>query len=252
MKNPYDFTGKKILVTGATSGIGRATAVMLSEQGAKVVILARDRERAETSLKMLSGEGHGYYIKDLGDTDGFKEVFDEIVSDGIKLDGIAHCAGMVKVLPLNALNYSNMDESMRVNFYSMVELAKVFAKKKYHNENSAFVTVSSIAAEYPGKCQSLYAATKAAVNVVTQSLSMELGAKGIRINSVMPASVNTRMMQAVNENRDAGLSDKVIEKQVLGLEEPEDIADIILFLLSNASGKITGRSIYADAGYVNF
>ena len=252
MINPYDFSGKKILVTGATSGIGRATAVMLSEQGAKVAFLARDEERAKATLGILKGQGHSYHLKDLGDTDGYREVFDEVVSDGMKLDGIAHCAGMVKVLPLNSLNYSNMDESMRVNFYSMVELAKMFAKKKYHNENSSFVTVSSIAAEYPGKCQSLYAATKAAVNVVTQSLSMELGQKGIRINSVMPASVNTRMMQEVNENRDSDQSDKIIEKQVLGLEEPEDIAEIILFLLSSTSRKITGRAIYADAGYVNF
>lgn len=251
MYNPYDFSGKKIVVTGATSGIGKGTAIRLAEQGANVCLVGRNKNALEDTLSVLSGTGHRYFIKDFLEADGYRELFDEILSDGVKIDGVAHCAGISSIHPLPTLSYANMDECMRVNLYSMVELVKMLSKKRYHND-AGFVTVSSIAAEYPGKCQSIYAASKAAVNNMTQSLAIELAKKGIRINALMPASVNTRMMEEANENRPTNLFDREMEKQLLGLEEPSDIANIIMFLLSDASSKITGRTIYADAGYINF
>ncbi len=251
MVNPFDFSGKKIVVTGATSGIGRATSIALSRQGAVVHLIGRSEEALKGVLRELSGEENAFHLADFAKENDYNSIFEDIIRDGKKIDGMVHSVGIAKVIPLTMLNYSNMDESMRVNFYSMVELVKVLAKKKYHN-NASVVTVSSIAAQYPGKCQGIYAATKASINVMTQTLAMELSQKGIRINSVMPASVNTRMMLQTNDNRDESLFEKEKQKQLLGIEEPEDIADIILFLLSDASKKITGRSIYADAGYINF
>lgn len=250
MWNPYDFSGKKIIVTGATSGIGKATALKLSSQGARICLIGRNENELESVVCGLEGEGHVYYVKDFRESDGYQRIFTDIVSDGYKIDGLVHCAGIAKILPLDLLNKKHMDESMTVNLYSMVEMVRLMAKKKYHNRASV-VGVSSIAVQYPQKCQGLYAATKAAMNTMTQALAMELAGKDIRINTVMPSSTNTPMLQkAFGLLTEEQIKEKM-ERQLLGMEEPEDIANIIMFLLSDASRMITGRYIYADGGYFN-
>ena len=251
MWNPYDFSGKRIVVTGATSGIGRATAISLSNQGAEVCILARDKEKMRNTLELLHGDRHKGYVKDLGESGGYQDILDDIVSDGHKIDGLVYCAGIAKILPVGFLNKKNMDESMTTNLYSFVEMVSLLSKKKYHDKAS-IVGVSSISTLYPQKCQSIYVATKSAMNSMVTSMAIELAEKNIRINTVMPSSTNTQMLKEAFENKTEEQIKESISQQVLGLAEPEDIADIIMFLLSDASRMITGREIYADAGYINF
>lgn len=250
MWNPYDFSKKRIIVAGAASGIGKATSIRLSEQGAEVCMLARNTDKLQDTLEQLSGNGHRKYSKDFSESGGYQDIFDDIVSDGHKIDGIVYCAGMAKILPVNMLNKSNMDESMTVNLYSLVEMAGLLSKKKYHNRAS-IVGVSSISSLYPQKCQGVYVATKAAMNAIVKAMAIELAEKNIRMNTVMPASTNTPMLKEAFENKTTEQIRAVVNRQVLGLEKPEDIADIILFLLSDASRMITGREIYADGGYIN-
>lgn len=250
MWNPFDFSGKRYIVTGAASGIGRDVSIKLSGQGAEVCLLGRSGEQLEKVRLCLSGSGHRHYIKDLRESGGFKEIFDDIVSDGHKIDGIVYCAGMAKILPIANLSKAAMDESMAVNFYSFVEMTGLLSKKKYHDKASV-VGVSSISVRYPKKCQGLYVATKAAMNAMVTAAAIELAEKDIRINTVMPGNVNTKMSKSALENKPEDEVRSIIDKAVLGLEEPEDIADIILFLLSDASRMITGREIYADGGYIN-
>lgn len=251
MWNPFDFSGKRIIVTGSTSGIGRATAVRLSEQGAEVCLLARNTEKMRSTLQLMQGDNHKFYKKDFSKSGGYKEIFDDIVSDGHKIDGLVHCAGIAKILPVGMLNKGNMDESMTVNLYSFVEMVSLLSKKKYHDKAN-IVGVSSISTLYPQKCQGIYVATKSAMNSMVTSMAMELADKGIRINTVMPSSTNTQMLKEAFENKTEQQIKESIEQQVLGLIEPEDVADIIMFLLSDASRMITGREIYADGGYINF
>ena len=251
MWNPYDFSGKRFIVTGAGSGIGKATAVRLSEQGAEVCLFVLNNEQADEVMPCLSGSGHRSYVKDLSESGGYKEIFDDIVSDGHKIDGLVHCAGIAKILPITLLNKATIDGSMTVNLYSFAEMASLLSKKKYHDKAS-IVGISSIAVRYPQKCQEIYAATKAAMNAMVTSMAIELADKNIRINTVMPGSVNTPMLNESFENKTEGEIKEALGKSVLGLEEPEDIADIILFLLSDASRMITGREIYADGGYISF
>lgn len=251
MWNPYDFSGKIIIVTGAASGIGKATAIRLSEQGARVCLLGRSRERLAEVKACLYGSGHRIYVKDLSVAGGLREIFDDIVSDGHKIDGLVYCAGIAKILPATLLNKANMDESMTVNLYSFAEMAGLLSKKKYHNKAS-IVGVSSISVRYPKKCQGTYIATKAAMNAMVTSLALELTDKNIRINTVMPGNVDTPMAKAALEDKTEEEIRADMSKAVLGMEQPEDIADIILFLLSDASRMITGREIYADGGYIDF
>lgn len=251
MWNPYDFSGKRFIVTGAGSGIGKATAVRLAEQGAEVCLLVLNNEQADEVTPCLPGKGHKVYVKDLSESGGYKEIFDDVISDGHKIDGLVHCAGIAKILPISLLNKANIDTSMTVNLYSFAEMVSLLSKKKYHDKAS-IVGVSSISVRYPQKCQGIYVATKAGMNAMVTSMAMELAEKNIRINTVMPSNVNTPMIRAAFENKTENEIDASLKKAVLGLEEPEDIADIILFLLSDASRMITGREIYADGGYVNF
>lgn len=251
MWNPYDFTGKRIVVTGCTSGIGKATAIRLSEQGAEVCLVARNEKKVEDTLRLLSGDGHKSYISNLGESGGYKEIFDDIVSDGHKIDGLVYCAGIAKILPVSMLSKKTMDESMTTNLYSFVEMVSLLSKKKYH-EKTCIVGVSSISTLYPQKCQGIYVATKSAMNAMVTSMAIELAEKNIRINTVMPSSTNTQMLKEAFENKTEEQIKESIEQQVLGLIEPEDVADIIMFLLSDASRMITGREIYADGGYINF
>ena len=251
MWNPFDFTGKRILVTGATSGIGKATAIRLAEQGAHVVILGRNPEKLQETLPLLSGDGHKSYIKDFAESGGYKEIFDDIVSDGKKIDGLVHCAGIAKIIPVANLNKRVMDESMTVNFYSFAEMVGLLSKKKYH-EKASIVGVSSVSVRYPQKCQSVYVATKAAMNAYVTASAIELAQNAVRINTVMPSTTKTRMFEEAVQDRTAEQMRAALSQQVLGFSEPPDIADVICFLLSDASRAITGREIYADGGYINF
>ncbi len=251
MWNPYDFSGKRFVVTGAGSGIGKATAVRLSEQGAEVCLLVLNNEQADEVMPCLSGNGHRFYVKDLSESGGYKEIFDDIISDGHKIDGLVHCAGITRILPVALLNKANMDGSMTINLYSFLEMVSLLSKKKYHDKASV-VGISSISVRYPQKCQGIYVATKAAMNAMATSMALELAEKNIRINTIMPGNVNTQMARMALENKTENEINTILKRAVLGMEEPEDIADIILFLLSDASRMITGREIYADGGYVNF
>ena len=252
MWNPFDFSGKKIVVVGATSGMGKATAIRLSQQGAQVQLIGRSQEKLDEVIQLLSGNGHRSFAKDLGQTDGYKDVLDDIVSDGKKIDGLVYCAGIAKILPVSMLSKKTMDESMTVNLYSFVELVGLLSKKKYHADRASIVGVSSISTQYPQKCQGIYVATKAAMNGMVTSMAMELAEKGIRINTVLPSSTKTKMYDEAVEGKSEEEILQIVRKQVLGLLNPEDVADVIMFLLSDASKMITGRSIYADAGFINF
>ncbi len=252
MWNPFDFTGKKIVIAGATSGMGKATAVKLSQQGADVCLIGRSQDKLNEVKMELSSDSCRCYVKDFSEPGCFQEIFDDVVADGKKIDGLVYCAGIAKILPVSMLSKKYMDESMTVNLYSFVEMVSLLSKKKYHSEHASVVGISSISTQYPQKCQGIYVATKCAMNGMVTSMAMELAEKGIRINTVLPSSTKTKMYDEAVEGKSDEEVQQIKRKQVLGLLEPEDVAHVIMFLLSDAAKMITGRSIYADAGFVNF
>ena len=251
MWNPFDFSGKRIIVAGASSGMGKAIAIKLSQQGAEVCLMGRNQEKLNATLCEMHGDNHRCFIKDFSQSGGYKEIYDEITADGHKIDGLVYCAGIAKILPVSLLEKKTMDESMTTNFYSFVEMASMLSKNKYHDKTS-IVGISSISTLYPQKCQGIYVATKSAMNSMVTAMAIELAKKKIRINTILPSSTRTKMLEEAFENKSEDQIEASIKQQVLGMIEPDDIADIVMFLLSEASKMITGRSIFADGGYINF
>ncbi|MCM1568116.1 MAG: SDR family oxidoreductase [Roseburia sp.] len=243
MKTIIALNGKKILVTGASSGIGRETAILLSQIGAKVVAVARNQEALQETLSMMEGEGHYCIACDLSQTEKIEELVNEAVSyDGQKLDGLVHCAGITKTCALRMLSIDKIDEVMRINYYSFIELMRQYEKKKNNNGGSV-VAISSKAAKSNNKGQLAYAPSKAALNSAVKVLAKELAHKNIRVNSIMPGFIHTKMA-----NDYFNQADRDSVNQLLGVGEPIDIANMAAYLLSDAGKFITGAGMVIDGG----
>ncbi len=247
-----DLTGKKYMVTGASSGLGREISIYLSECGAQVVLVARNLERLRETKEAMNPGRHLIIAQDIGKEDDSKELFNEAIADGKKLNGLVHCAGIIPLLPLQTISRKTIDECMSINFYALIELVKCFAKKKYRESQTSIVEISSICSQYPGKCQTIYAASKAAANVAVQSLALELHKSGIRINSVLPGSFETSGGEKVADMIGQEAIERLLRPQLCGYVKTRDIASIVAFMLSDMSAAVTGRIVYADGGYINY
>lgn len=173
MINPMELTGKRIMVTGASSGIGRETAILLSNLGAQVVLLGRDEQRLAETKDNLSGDGHVSISLELREFEKYADAFKQIKETGKKLDGFVHCAGIAKVIPLKVVSANVIQDMFAVNYVSFMELIKHFAKKT-NSDGGSVVCLSAINAHYPQKCMSVYAATKGALEMAVSSLAVEL------------------------------------------------------------------------------
>lgn len=245
MKNPMDVSGKRVLVTGASSGIGRATAVLLSQLGADLVLMGRDEARLEETRQMLEGSGHISISLELRDFDKYADAFKEIRGTGNQLSGLVHCAGIAKVIPVKVVSAASIHEMFDVNFVSFMELVKHYSKKT-NSLGGSIVCLSAINAHYPQKCMSIYAATKGALEMAVSSLAVELFEKDIRINAVIPGPIATPMADSFGEV--SGEESNITGRQMMSMGEPEDIANMTAYLLSDAAKFITGRKFYVDGG----
>ena len=248
MFNPMDLSGRTILVTGASSGIGRETAVVLSRLGARVILVARTKERLVETLSLMAGEGHVVHPFDLSCWQEIPRLFSELIGKTGPMHGLVHSAGMTVTLPFRMFTTKHIDDVMRLNFNAAVALAQQFSKKKNHVPASGIVFISSISGMVGKQGNAIYSASKAALNGLMKTLAVEL-APGIRVNCVNPGYVMTELTENLNEKlTDEGVA-SIQAMHPLGIGSPVDVANAVAFLLADSGRWITGTTMVVDGGY---
>ncbi len=251
MINLFDLLNKNILITGASSGIGKDTAVLLSKLGAKVILLARNEDRLKEVFSQLEGQGHSYYVFDLKIIDSIESIIKKITEENGRLDGFVHCAGISAMRPLKMTKFDFLHDLMLTNFYSFIEVTRCITKKGHFNENLSIIAMSSISGIRGFKSKTAYSASKAALDGAIRSLAKELSEKKIRINSIVAGFVKTEMFERYKERTGYEQYCQEFNQYLLGFPEPFDIAKSIIFLLSNNSLFITGSNIVIDSGFTS-
>ena len=244
MYNPYSLEGRTILVTGASSGIGRSTAIECSKLGATVIVSARNEERLKETLSMMEGEGHQSFICDLSDS----LMIDQIVDELPQIDGYVSNAGYIKISPLKFIKEDEFKKILQVNAISPIVLLQRLLKKKKLIRYSSVVFTSSldgIGATTPAN--GMYVATKGALSAFVRNAALELAPLGIRVNAVCPGMVKTNILAGSPIGEDE-IQEDLKNYPLERYGEPRDIALAIIYLLSEASCWVTGTNMVIDGG----
>ncbi len=247
---PFSLTGKKILVTGASSGIGRSAAIYCNQLGADIILIARDLERLKETFNLLERGNNKFYSIDLKNYEAIEPIINEYVDIYGKLDGFIHAAGIEKTIPLQLMNSKSYEDLYSINVISGFELAKIISKKKYINAaGGSFVFISSIMGTVGQSSKIGYCSSKGALISGVKAMALELAGKKIRVNTISPAIVETELTRRMFLSMTEETIKTISEMHPLGFGKPEDIAFATIFLLSDASKWITGSNLIIDGGY---
>ena len=243
--NPFSLEGKTILVTGASSGIGRETAIACSLMGARVVITGRDAGRLQETCDQLAGPVEAQIIADLTVADDIERLIEALPS----LDGAVLCAGNSTTLPLQFGTREKFDDMFDVNFFAPVELLRLMYKKKVLQKGASVVLIASIGGTHsfmPGN--GVYGASKAALNSVMKYAAREYASRKVRVNSICPGMVDTPLIHRGTITEEQLAEDA--KRYPLGrYGRPDDIAHGAIYLLSDASSWLTGHDLVIDGGF---
>lgn len=245
MSNPFSLLGKVILVTGASSGIGKSIAIECSKGGAQLIITGRNSERLTQTFGELDNQNHQQIIADLSSDEGINT----LVLLLPQLDGIVHVAGIVKPKPFSFLNRQELDQIMNINFFGPTLLSNLLIRKKLVNKNASIVFISSIsgvACSFVGGAS--YSASKGAINGIIKGMALDLASKQIRVNSIIPGMIDTGIFDGSAITEQDLIEDR--KRYPLGrYGKPEDVAYAAIYLLSDASAWVTGSNLLIDGGY---
>lgn len=242
-----DLSGKKIVIAGASSGIGRQTAVTLSRVGAKVILIARREEKLQEVINELEGNGHSYYAADLSVLDAIEGLFKQIYDENGKIDGMVYSAGVTTDVPLMQLKPEKVISTFDINVFGFIECTRQICRKGRFNEGMRIVGISSTAADVGGKAHVAYAASKGAMDSAVKNIAFEVADKGICVNAVAPGWVDTEMYKDYTK-RTPKTQLAIEVRQYLGLMKAEDVARVVAFLLSPSAHYITGVVLPVDGG----
>ena len=241
--NPFSLAGKTILVTGASSGIGKAIATECSRMGASVVLTGRDRDRLQSSYDELAGQGHIQLPADLTRIEDVNALVDQLPV----LDGLVNNAGISKRLLVKDMTPKALDHLMHSNFSAPAYFTRVLLKKKKVNKEASVIFISSRGADRPTVGNAMYSASKGAINSFAKVLALELAPKLIRVNCILPGMVWTPLIEHSPLSVEQYREDE--KRYPLGrYGQPNDIAFIALYLLSDTSKWMTGSAITIDGG----
>lgn len=242
--NPFSLQDKTILVTGASSGIGKCTAIECSKMGANVILTARNVERLTETQSMMEGENHKIVVCD----QTIEEQIEGLVKEIVKIDGLFLCSGIGKTLPFQFCSKDKFNEVYDVNFFAPIELLRLLVKKKKLADKASVVFVSSVAGSGSFNIgNSVYGSSKAALNSMMKFCAVELAKKQIRVNCICPGMIDTPLIH------NGSISEEQLQKDMdtyplKRYGTPNDIANGAIFLLSDASSWITGHTLVIDGG----
>lgn len=243
--HPFSLSGKTILVTGASAGIGRAISVVCSQMGATLIITGRNIDRLSETFNLLDGQNHSQYPLDLTNIDALQKFIETLP----KLDGIVSNAGIAKPLILQLMEDADVNEVMQINALTPIRLTRLLLQNKKINKTASLIYISSINGNncaYIGS--TTYAASKSALNGFMKGVALELAPRGIRANCINPGMIETDLLKSGS----IGEEDLENDKQKYPLKRygrPEEVAYAAVYLLSDASQWITGSSLLIDGGY---
>lgn len=243
---PFQLNNKTILITGASSGIGKQAAISMSEMGANVVITGRDKQRLDETFQLLKGENNFQFSANLL----VKEELKNMVEQLPQLDGVFNCAGIVKPFPIKFISEEALNEVFGINYNAQVLLIAQLTRQKKINKNASIVFSSSIAAAHPYKGGALYSSSKAALETFSKVIGLEFSNLGIRSNCIASAMVKTPMFDTAEHQGTKERMDEHIKKYPLGVGFPSDVTNAAVFLLSDASRWMTGQTITLDGGFL--
>jgi NAD(P)-dependent dehydrogenase (short-subunit alcohol dehydrogenase family) len=247
--NPMELDGKRILVTGASSGIGRDTAILLSQLGARVLACGRDEARLGQTRAMLAGEGHGIEAFDLLDTEGIPAWMQQAAARFGALDGAVHCAGIHRTMGVRFQAVADAELMMKANWASAWAIAKGLRQKPVRGPEVSLVLVSSIMAVVGQPGLSAYASSKGALVSLTRALAVELAAEKIRVNCVVPGHVKTEMAEKVGEYLTPAQMEEISRQHPLGIGTARDVSHAIAFLVAATGRWLTGSALVVDGGF---
>lgn len=246
MENRFSLEGKTLLVTGASSGIGRSVALECAKMGAKLIVNGRNQERLNQTLAMLEGSGHQAIAADLTD----HEAVAALVGQLPHLDGVSHNAGVSSIGMIKFIKENDWQQISQTNVFSAIWLTRCLVARKKLNRPASIVFTSSISGNDSVRHgEALYAATKSALSGFAKAAALDLAPQGIRVNCVHPGMIETELFHS---SQDALSQDIEELKKLFPLKRfgaPKDVADGIIYLLSDASSWVTGSELKIDGGY---
>lgn len=250
METPFSLEGKTIVITGASSGIGRQCAIDCAGMGANVVLVARNEERLQETLSLMEGEEHVVFAHDLTQLSELPLLANNIVAKTGRINGMIHSAGISTVLPLKLLDETTMERFFRTNVYATIQLTRAFCNvKNFDKDGGSVIFMSSIMACVGENAKSVYSMTKGALLSGMRSLSVEYAKKHIRFNCISPGAIETPINAEQPYMKDPDIRAKYEAKYPLGFGKPSDISHACIYLLSDASRWVTGQNFVIDGGY---
>ena len=236
-----------VLITGATSDIGAAIAMNLSDKF-NLVLHGRDSEKLESLAVLLGDDRRHYYWKaDLQDLDCLQEKLELFIKvNSIEISGVVHCAGYFSMIPAKLISLEEMKKNFNVNLFSIVLLVRVLLQRRVNKSSlKNIVFISSSISNFGGKALSLYSAAKSGLDGFMRSLAVELG-PSTRVNSILPGAVRTKRTESIFQNE--SISSNMLSHYPLGAGLPEDIGNVVRFLMSDDARWITGQQLIVDGG----
>lgn len=245
MYNPFSLAGKTILVTGASSGIGKATAIECSRLGAKVIVVGRNEERLNETYSLLDGDGHIPFLVDLTSDESLGILSQEVPV----IDGLVNAAGIVKTVPFTFVKRSDLQNIFAINFCAPTLLSKSLIRNKKLKKGASIVFVSSIDGPVTAHvANSVYAASKGAISAMAKNMALDLAPKQIRVNTVLPGMTDTPLVQGDSFTQE-DLEKDMRLYPLKRFAKSDEIAWAIIYFLSDASSFTTGTSLVVDGGF---